>query len=89
MLCSPQTYIVIQQQPTTESDCKFCQATALKHIAHTHPHTQSMVTRKERRKTVHFMGIAFSFIYVYIAFLKEENKEKVTMAALVWIDMAQ
>lgn len=78
MCCvSPKTYIVTQQQPKTESDCKFCQATVLKHIAHIHIHThKSIVTRKERRKTVHFMGIAFFFIYVYIAFLKEENKDK-------------
>ena len=38
--------------------------------------TKSSVTRNQTRKTVSFMGFAFPFIYVYITFLKEENKDK-------------
>lgn len=34
------------------------------------------MTRNQARKTASFMGTVFSFIYVYIAFFKEENKDK-------------
>lgn len=47
------------------------------HITHKHTQrTKSTMTRNQTRKTFSFRGIAFSFIYVYIAFLKEENKDK-------------
>lgn len=53
-----------------ESNLKFSN-----YSKHTHIRTKSSVTRNQTRKTVSFMGFAFSFIYVYITFWKE-NKDK-------------
>lgn len=63
--------IVTEQQLKTEIVFKDSQSDAVSCVVcvcgggHTF-YTQ--VTRKKRRKTAHFMGIGFSFIYVYIAF---------------------
>ena len=67
-----QNIITFTPQSKIESNLRF-----FKLLSNIHTQkTKSSVTRNQTRKTVSFMRFAFSFIYVYITFLKEENKDK-------------